>query len=332
MTLLNQSRSPTGSPHRAGKRRRRARRQYLVERLEERRLLASLFYQGTGADELIMVESDFYDSQWCHKVTSRDRDTREFIGGTDEVCGALTRVEIWGAGGDDEIHAADTGATIWGGDGSDLVFGGDGVDMLEGGAGRDILIGGYGADVLKPGSIDGPAKGSLCSLGFFFGGAPIRILHEFAYGGHGDDLFVGGAGNDLLMSDEGNDTFYGGDGDDVLAGGPEVDSLYGGSGNDMLFGQEGSDRLRGGPGADVVDSQFPSALVWSVAVASGTIHVRITPARSHDASIPPLGWNVMCWMSSPWPSNDAITSPVRTSQRRTKLSSVPAAIIDPSGE
>lgn len=148
------------------------------------------------------------------------------------------------------------------------------MDTILGQAGNDTITGGA-----NPVSSSDPQ------------GAGIQPIHDYVYGGSGEDTLTcdsylcvswGDADNDIIylnaMSNvgyggDGADSFtiatdaqlaeaFGNDGDDTLIGGDFVDMLTGGPGDDTLIGNgygdgmsgdEGNDTLNGGPGSDTLD-------------------------------------------------------------------------------
>ena len=84
-------------------------------------------------------------------------------------------------------------------------------DMLTGDGGSNWMRGGDGADMIM-----GAAAGS-------------DDMHDFLFGGMGDDTILGGNGADRIWGNEGNDSIQGQGGDDTMSGGPGADKLYGGS-------------------------------------------------------------------------------------------------------
>jgi hypothetical protein len=88
---------------------------------------------------------------------------------------------VRGTPGRDVVHGLRGNDKIYGFKGKDRLCGGRGHDRIFGGLGPDIMFGGDHADVIK----GGPAKDRL------FGGtpdAPIRLIPDTCFGGHGNDF------------------------------------------------------------------------------------------------------------------------------------------------
>lgn len=78
-------------------------------------------------------------------------------------------------------------------------------------------------------------------------------LHEYFYGGSGDDVMHGGYGNDHLIGGLGNDHLIAQYDDDIVYGGHGDDHLEGKSGDDRLYGDQGDDIIDAGLGNDIVE-------------------------------------------------------------------------------
>ncbi len=83
---------------------------------------------------------------------------------------------------------------------------------------------------------------------YFYGGGGDDTI----YGGHGDDHLVGGLGNDHLIGQYDNDVLFGDHGQDHLEGKSGDDKLYGGQGNDTLDAGSGNDIIEAGEGDDII--------------------------------------------------------------------------------
>ena len=164
-------------------------------------------------------------------------------------------VEAYGGAGRDTLH---------GGGGWDLLVGGPGLDHLYGNGGEDTL---YAANmpcydtILAPVGKE-PFEGLVFSLPdcefvtdyYEFSGyhAPgdTAMVHDYLYGGRGNDKLYGGDLNDRMWGDDGCDELYGAGGEDRLWGGDDQDLLRGGQGDDRLWGEAQHDRLYGDGGED----------------------------------------------------------------------------------
>jgi Ca2+-binding RTX toxin-like protein len=219
-------------------------RRLVVERLEDRQLLATIpitTLNGPGGVATAAIQDDA-DNTGLHVLMVTGTNRNDFIAIEPQVMGspqiriringqtvgsfpttAFERIVAYGLNGDDTIvvnGALSQSATLLGGTGSDNIFGGSGDDRISGESGSDRLYGGNGNDTLE--------------------------------GGDGNDFMDGQGGNDTLFGEAGNDRLYGSAGDDLLIGGEANDILYGGNGNDQLFGQAGNDDLLGENDNDIV--------------------------------------------------------------------------------
>jgi Ca2+-binding RTX toxin-like protein len=226
-------------------------RRAAVERLEERRLMASdisaalsngvLTVDGSDANDVILVRQ-VNDTLTVDGVDGvfRVQDVRQLVvdakGGNDVV--DLSRVGP---------AAGKIATEIRGGAGHDLLLGREGPDVIAGGAGDDVLTGFDGNDQLDAG--DGN--------NFVYGGAGNDVLaasagKDYLHGGSGDDTLRGGGGDDHLQGGDGADQLHGGDGRDALYGALGNDSLYGDAGDDLLDAAAGDDHVSGAEGADEI--------------------------------------------------------------------------------
>jgi len=201
----------------------------------------------------------------------------------------ISRIVFRGYGGDDEFYNNNTDlpSEAHGGSGRDTLQGGWRADLLIGGSGVDHLYGGHGADELY--ADERPVKGSIFrddrtvvavvdydvvhdplysepvrQVGDFSGQVSlgremVARVHDYLYGGDGEDTLHGGpyndrmwgeGGADALFGNKGQDRLFGGDGRDALHGGADDDLLSGDGDADAIFGEEGDDRLFGGDGRD----------------------------------------------------------------------------------
>lgn len=233
-----------------------------VERLEDRRLLAtgtihhnlatgSVSIVGTvGADRaevwyldtgLIRVQIRTGDDVHTVSLPSAQVAAVSFRGGNgdDEFFNRTdVAAQAWGEAGHDRLVSG-TGNDLLGGNiGADTLDGGGGDDRLEGHEHADVLLGGVGDDDLLGGPGDDVLEG--------------EDGQDLLRGEGGADSMLGGAGADLLRGGNGTDQLWGGAEDDRLYGGPDADSIAGGDGDDLIHGEGGDDSAWGEAGADTL--------------------------------------------------------------------------------
>ncbi|MEA2736388.1 MAG: hypothetical protein QOE14_2839, partial [Humisphaera sp.] len=174
----------------------------MIERLEDRRLLAAVFYDDDS--QSIKVRGSAGDDQ----ITVIRRGDRVLVQLNDRRrwfdLAKVKWLDVWGAGGNDFVSAEYTPfrARLAGGDGRDTLIAGWGDDYLDGGDNADRLIGNAGDDELR---------------------------------GHvGADRLIGGIGRDTIHGYEGHDWISGGGGDDYLISGIGNDRIDGGAGADTV--------------------------------------------------------------------------------------------------
>lgn len=208
-----------GGSNRSAKRQARSlkREQNQYEALEQRRVLASIFFD-TAAGDLYISGGSGNDTGSIVNVSGGQ--VRASVTGTaDQTFDAseISRVFfIAGAGDDTFTNGTSIISSMFGGDGNDNFTGGSSADTLNGGRGNDTLNGGGGNDTI---------------IGFF-----------------GNDTLSGGDGNDSIFGSADVNTINGDAGDDILFGGDQVDTIFGGDGIDSIFGLGGDDILSAGDG------------------------------------------------------------------------------------
>ncbi len=227
------------------------RRNFSVERLEDRRVLSATPGTISLTDgELVICGTDANNTIIVAEISAGIFVAADFL--TDSQIYAsddVTSITITGGDGDDVLMArtmtqsvnidAEAGTDfIYGGAAADILRGGEGNDLILGGAGNDELYGDAGADRLLGHAGDDTIDG----------GAD----HDFVFGHDGEDDLSGGEGNDSLFGDADADSLSGGAGDDMLIGADGDDRLQGDDGADRLFGVDGVDRIEGGAGDDMV--------------------------------------------------------------------------------
>jgi Ca2+-binding RTX toxin-like protein len=247
-------------------------RTYVIDRLETRRLLASVFDNGTGV--LTVNGSNTADtvnvslSGLNIVVTISPENANDSFTALD-----VTQIVINCGDGDDVVNVdedvttvaiiggEDGNDTLRGGSGNDQLFGGEGNDVMDGRGGNDIMDGGNGLDTADYRSrsgdltiiIDGQANDGESGEG-----DDVADTTEYVYGGSGNDWIsdangIGPDTNRAFYGFNGNDTLIGSAGNDRLNGGAGADYLYGGDNEDTLIGGPGNDTMRGGNHGDSVD-------------------------------------------------------------------------------
>ena len=219
----------------------------MIERLEDRRLLAAVYFDpdsqsikiraGEGDDRISVIRRG-------DRVLVQLNDRRRWF----DLAG-VKWLDVWGAGGNDFISAQYTPfkAQLYGGDGCDTIIGGWGDDHIDGGDNADRLIGHYGDDELR--------------------------------GDVGADRMIGGAGRDILRGGNGNDWMSGGGGDDYLMSSVGDDRFDGGAGADTAVHFEGRGQLSGVEGHTFVgegDDPFTHLSVQREADGSVSVLVAAT--------------------------------------------------------
>ncbi|MDO6967095.1 calcium-binding protein [Rhizobium alvei] len=165
---------------------------------------------------------------------------------------------IKGTTDDDSLTAKGSGSHIIGYAGDDTIMGRGGNDVLEGGDGNDKITGGNGDDKINCGNdytVDPEDYGTTYLHDYGYGGGGNDIIHgndgiDWLYGENGSDKLFGDAGDDFLFGGTGVDTINGGDGEDIIEGGSGKDVLMGAAGNDRLILMAGNDEANGGAGND----------------------------------------------------------------------------------
>lgn len=185
------------------------------------RITASLFYEITGPDSLVVVDATTQAMNLGSFATWTSGYVRSYLLGEDigdTIRGAAGQDYIEGRGGDDTLSGAGGDDRIDGGDNSDVIYGaagkdavqaGDGVDTVRGGAENDTIAGGDGGDLLY-------GEGGDDTL---FGYQVANIIPGVTYEARDDsgiDLLSGGGGNDVLYGGWGGDTLEGGGGNDTF--------------------------------------------------------------------------------------------------------------------
>src|SRR5688500_6421615 len=223
----------------------------VIERLEPRRLLASIFLDsagvvhgvGTSGNDSLTVVGSNLDEQVVVTVnaTSKSFDS-------DDVTG----VSLEGLGGHDTFRdVSERDVTLYGGDGDDQFQGTTSSSkqpLFYGGAGRDLYVLPGGSWFLDLNDHPGVEDASAEFATLIGTDGDNRLT-----GGSASEL-KGGGGNDTLMVHDGG-VMYGGDGNDRLISAETSSNgthQLGGAGNDTLEGAEGVDYLDGGPGNDVL--------------------------------------------------------------------------------
>jgi Ca2+-binding RTX toxin-like protein len=185
--------------------------------LEERRVLASIFFDAAAGDLYISGGSG--------------ADT----GSITTVAGGQVEASVTGSVSKTYSAASISRVVFIGGDGNDTFTNGTSIaSLLIGGDGNDVLNGGSGDDVINAG------RGNDTG----FGNAGNDRLVGFL----GNDELRGGDGNDRIFGSDGANFLYGDAGDDVIYGGDDVDTAFGGDGRDEIYGLDGDDILSAGDG------------------------------------------------------------------------------------
>jgi Ca2+-binding RTX toxin-like protein len=225
------------------------------ERLEDRRVLATLTVTGTAGNDSISawVAGDQLNvnvNGAVFSVPSSAFDHIKVLGvaGDDRIKmdTTVTQVaELDGGDGNDSLAAGGATAIMHGGNGDDTLLGGRHSDVLFGGAGNDSIAGGGSDDYLIGGAGNDKLAGGDGN-DWLFGDAtnawPANVVDPVQYAIHyadinfGVDSLSGGAGHDILLAGNGNDRAGGDDGNDVVVGGVGNDSLGGGAGHDIILG------------------------------------------------------------------------------------------------
>ena len=192
--------------------RRNTRRNFSIESLEKREVMAANFTAAL-ADGVLAING----SEQADTIIVRQANNQITIDGFDGKFDAskVTALKIDARGGDDVISLNTVGHIV------------DKPSMIDAGAGNDFVRGGRGNDIVNLGAGD-----------------------DYASTGGGDDIVFGGAGNDLIYTHDGNDLVYGDDGDDVITLHQGDDVAYGGAGKDKIFASAGNDRIDGGSDSD----------------------------------------------------------------------------------
>jgi hypothetical protein len=254
------------------------------ESLEQRRVLASIFFDAPAGD-LYISGGDGNDTGSIVNVGGGQ--VRASVTGVADQTFAANQISqvffIAGAGDDTFTNGTNIVSAMFGGDGNDnftggssadTLNGGRGNDTLNGGGGNDTIIGFFGNDTLNGGDGDDSIFGSAdvntirgdAGNDILFGGDQVDTI----FGGDGIDSIFGLGGNDILSAGDGGvafsvgvsqaDLVLGLDGDDTISGGTGLNVMWGGNGNDVfiggnsaenrMHGQAGNDELTGGDQAD----------------------------------------------------------------------------------
>jgi Ca2+-binding RTX toxin-like protein len=237
-------------------------RKLAIERLEDRRVLASINVIGgvltvVGDDTADTISIASFDPYTTANVTITNQATGAQLSATPNMA-AFNSVLVQGLGGDDEIYySLFKDSTLEGGAGNDTIDGYEAADIIRGGPGDDTLRG-YG----------------------------------------GTDTLEGGPNHDTLFGGLGQDNLFGGDGDDTLEGGQSDDNLFGEAGNDRyrFAGPTlGTDRIDGETlslGNDTLDfSGMPTPVFvslgafGSMGISSGLSLWLVSPATAQIENI-----------------------------------------------
>jgi Ca2+-binding RTX toxin-like protein len=207
----------------------RSTRNYGIERLESRQLLAATAVMRPGGILYIVADPGGSFIQVGFTPTGRVS-VRNAIGQSEVGSFRGKRVMVVqfdGSAADDSISVSAFGGPAFS---KRLVAAGyAGADTLSGAVASDVLFGGAGNDELR--GADGD---------------------DVLFGGAGNDVVLGGGGNDLIDGGLDNDDLSGEDGDDVIYAHAGADAANGGAGDDVvrignsnLFsdGGDGSDSL-----------------------------------------------------------------------------------------
>jgi Ca2+-binding RTX toxin-like protein len=226
----------------------------VIERLEDRRLLAAVFYDqdsssvkvhaGEGDDAITIVRRDSRIIVTLNKI-KRTFD-RANVAWIEVLCG----------GGNDHVNGVFTSVPI----------------HASGQAGRDTLVGGWGDD-------------------FFFGGDnPDRLIgnegNDRMDGEGGRDSIVGGNGADTLSGDGGDDRVWGDDGDDDISDLAGQDFIDGAAGADWVVGYDPNDHFHVSIESETIlyngNHADPNVYLHAIRRRDGQFAVAV--AASHGAS------------------------------------------------
>ncbi|HEX3355614.1 MAG TPA: calcium-binding protein [Tepidisphaeraceae bacterium] len=260
----------------------------MIEPLEQRRLLSSVFLKGRTLNILGTDQADDIQIQQQRETeTSVDGNVffirhllvtvnGAFIGDFSTTDFDKVVVKLFGGNDFFQVGKKDISFDIDGGDGDDTIYGSLAPDVIRGGAGRNLLygVGGNdhfisisGADVLTGGNGNDTAD-----FGAFQTPLHITIddvaddevpgrtgnvksdIETVIGGGGADFISANGIANNpvALFGSGGNDTLIGGSRNDTIHGGPGNDSLRGGDGNDFINGDGGRDKIYGENGDDTL--------------------------------------------------------------------------------
>ncbi len=260
-------------------RRRQVRSEYQFEKLEDRKMLASIVESGglvtviaSPQDDTVIISTTanpgFTDISVNYNqagavfgrfATSSIDSVLVFAGaGNDRVfSSSVVPTEVNGQAGNDILNGGSADDIIRGNSGNNRIVGNGGDDLLVGGGGADVILGGAGNDLLfGQAGVDrlfGQSGDDVLNAG----DGNDRVIggngDDLVYGGDGNDYIAGNAGEDELFGNFGNDNIHGGPGNDLIAGREGNDSLYGNEGDDFLIGFSGDDLLLGLDGNDTLD-------------------------------------------------------------------------------
>jgi acrosin len=271
---------------------RRGERQFRIEPLEERQLLAVTSALAGGILSVNLTAADnvaITSSAGQVKINGSDPSTGA------AAAGSITEIEVVASGNfDNQIDLSAvttangftsipaTGAVIvQGGLGNDTITGSDFGDTMFSGPGVNVLTGGNGDDILDL------SGGQI--VGGDGGGAGFDVLRYIATNPAGETVALtinSGAERLEITGASGPDTFTvagtisqfvvdgGGDGDTIdasgitnpasnvtLTGGLGNDTITGGAANDLIVGGGGSDVMTGNDGDDIFDLSGGTATV-----------------------------------------------------------------------
>jgi Ca2+-binding RTX toxin-like protein len=242
-----------------------------IQQMESRRLLSSVFLQGTSGDDHILVSFDPVTGEGTVTGASNVADGTKLPASVNNNRLSIT-IDVGDGNDYVKIGLEPTGqygyydasrTTIFGGAGDDELIGGDGPVTMDGGAGNDKLssLGHHdewandlwfrgatkGIHVnLKDGKVYNDGQGGIDQVSGMGSVQGTRFDDKILAGGL-TGWFYGDEGNDLLSSAMTNDRLSGmagGVGDDTLVGGDSGTQFYPGPGDDHVLAGTGGGVLR----------------------------------------------------------------------------------------
>ena len=191
------------------------------QRLEPKRLLATVSVQDVGGRETLVIDGD---SERNVAIVTDISSTQVRVTADGESSNfnkaEFERIRFLGRSGNDFFdNRTDISSAAFGHNGNDVLIGGNGNNWIQGGDGDDTITGGDKNDLLRGRNgndvIDGGRR------------------HDRIFGGNGNDELIGRAGNDLINGDAGNDFIFGLNGNDRIEGGAGNDRIHNGDGDDQ---------------------------------------------------------------------------------------------------